>query len=414
VRFVVIALAAGFPIAMLLSWVYEFTPEGVVRTEDLDAVQARSAQRATGRILDFIIIGVLLLVIAMLIVGRRPFYRQTGESISQKSIAVLPFENLSRDPDNAYFADGIQDEILTRLSKIKDLKVISRTSTQQYQSKPRNLAQIAKQLGVAHILEGRVQRSGDAVRVNVQLIKAANDSQLWADTFDRNLTDIFSVESEVAKAIADQLRAKFTGQEEQVIAAKPTDNPDAYDAYLRGLAYTLKSTVNATTSAQRYLREAVRLDPKFALAWALLSNVDSFGYLSTILQPTVSLREEARQAAETALTLQPNLGEAVLAKGFYYYACLKDYDTAVRYFEQARQLLPNSSRIPEFLAYVTRRRGQWDQRVTSMKPSGSTPATFGYLQSTRVPMWTLVVSPKRCESLTRFSILHRTTSIHSH
>jgi tetratricopeptide (TPR) repeat protein len=208
-----------------------------------------------------------------------------------------------------------------------------------------------------------VQKSGDAVRVNVQLIKAANDSHLWADTFDRKLTDIFSVESEVAKAIANQLRTKLTGQEEQVIAAKPTDNPEAYDAYLRGLAYSLKTSntpVNVL-GAQKYLKEAVRLDPKFALAWALLSYVDSRGYLTLTLQPTVALREEARQAAETALALQPNLGEAVLATGYYNYACLKDYDTAGRYFEQARQLLPNSSRIPEQLAYVTRRRGQWDQ-----------------------------------------------------
>ena len=277
---------------------------------------------------------------------------------------MLPFENRSRDPDNAYFADGIQDEILTRLSKIADLKVISRTSTQHYKSAPENLPEIARQLGVAHILEGSVQKSGDTVRVNVQLIKAANDSHLWADTFDRKLTDIFSVESEVAKAIADQLRAKLTGQEEQVIAAKPTDNPEAYDAYLRGLAYTLKTqnTPANALGAQKYLREAVRLDPKFALAWALLSYVDARRLHSALsLQPTVALREEARQAAETALTLQPNLGEAVLAKGYYHYACLKDYDTAVRYFEQARQLLPNSSRIPESLAYVTRRRGQWDR-----------------------------------------------------
>ena len=170
-RFVVIALAVGFPIAMLLSWVYEFTPQGVVRTEDLDPVQAKSLQRATGRILDFFIIGVLLLVIAMLIVGRRPFYSETGESISQKSIAVLPFENRSHDPDNAYLAEGIQDEILTHLSKIADLKVISRTSTQRYKTAPDNLPEIAKQLGVAHILEGSVQRSGDTVRMNVQLIK---------------------------------------------------------------------------------------------------------------------------------------------------------------------------------------------------------------------------------------------------
>jgi len=363
VRFVVIALAVGFPIAMLLAWVYEFTPEGIVRTEDLHPAQARSIQRATGRVLDFIIIGALLLVIAMLIVGRLPFYRQTGESISQKSIAVLPFENLSEDKANAYFADGIQDEILTRLSKIADLKVISRTSTQHYKSAPENLPEIARQLGVAHILEGRVQKSGDAVRVNVQLIQAANDSHLWADTFDRKLTDIFSVESEVAKAIAEQLRAHLSGREEQEIAAKPTDNPEAYDAYLRGLAYTLKTATTPANAlgAQKYLREAVRLDPKFALSWALLSYVDSRGYLTESLQPTVALREEARQAAETALTLQPNLGEAVLAKGAYHYFCLKDYDTAVHYFEQARQFLPNSSRIPESLAYVARRRGQWDR-----------------------------------------------------
>jgi len=363
VRFVVIALAAGFPIAMLLSWVYEFTPEGVVRTEDLQPAQARSSQRAAGRILDFIIIGALLLVIAMLIVGRLPFYRQTGELISQKSIAVLPFENLSEDKANAYFAVGIQDEILTRLSKIADLKVISRTSTQHYKSAPENLPEIARQLGVAHILEGTVQKSGDAVRVNVQLIKAANDSHLWADTFDRKLIDIFSVETEVAKSIADQLQAKLTGQEEQVIAAKPTDNIEAYDAYLRGLAYTLKTAANPANAlgAQKYLREAVRLDPKFALSWALLAFVEARGYLTTTIQPTVAVREEARQAAETALTLQPNLGEALYAKGYYYYGCLKDYDTAVSYFEQARQFLPNSSRIPESLAYVARRRGQWDQ-----------------------------------------------------
>jgi serine/threonine protein kinase/Tfp pilus assembly protein PilF len=281
----------------------------------------------------------------------------------EKSIAVLPFENLSRDPNNAYFADGIQEEILTRLASIADLRVISRTSTQYYQSQPKNLGEIAKQLGVAHILEGSVQKSGDVVRVNVQLIKAASNSHLWADTFDRKLTDVFAVESEVAKAVADQLRAKLTGQEEQVIAAQPTDNPEAYDAYLRGLAYTRKAfpTRPNALGAQKYFKEAVRLDPKFALSWALLSYVDARGYITQSLQPTAALREEARQAAETALALQPNLGEAVLAKGSYYYYCLKDYDTAVRYFEEARQLLPNSSRIPELLAYLARRRGQWDQ-----------------------------------------------------
>ena len=312
-------------------------------------------------------VAVALLVLAAIIAAfvlllRRP--TRSALAIVEKSIAVLPFENLSRDPDNAYFADGIQDEILTRLAKIADLKVISRTSTQHYKSAPDNLSEIGKQLGVAHILEGSVQKSGDAVRVNVQLIKAANDSHLWADTFDRKLTDIFSVESEVAKAIAEQLRAHLTDREEQVIAAKPTDNPEAYDAYLRGVAYTLKAGANDPVNAlgaQKYLKEAVRLDPKFALAWALLSYVDALGYLTQNLQPTVALREEARQAAQTALTLQPNLGEAILAKGYYHYSCLKDYDMAMRYFEQARPLLPNSSRIPEYMAYLERRRGQWER-----------------------------------------------------
>ena len=366
---------------------------------------------------------VALVAAALLVLGMsalfvfQPLRIQNAPSnpAPDKSIAVLPFENRSEDKANAYFADGIQDEILTRLSKIADLKVISRTSTQHYKSAPENLSEIAKQLGVAHILEGSVQKSGDAVRVNVQLIKAANDSHLWADTFDRKLTDIFSVESEVAKAIAEQLRAKLTGQEEQVIAAKPTDNPEAYDAYLRGLAYTLKPDSPADAlGAQKYLREAVRLDPKFALAWALLSNVDSFGYLSTLLQPTVALREEARQAAETALTLQPNLGEAVWAKGFYHYACLKDYDTAVRYFEQARPLLPNSSRIPESLAYLERRRGQWGQSENYFNEAERLdPRNVRLLTQHALSYMSFVVFPKRCESLIRFSILHRTTSIPS-
>src|SRR5207248_6069589 len=264
---------------------------------------------------------------------------------------------------NAYFADGIQEEILTRLSKIADLKVISRTSTQHYKSAPENLPEIARQLGVAHILEGSVQKSGDTVRVHVQLIKAANESHLWADTFDRKLTDIFSVESDVAKSIAEQLRAHLTGLEEKLIATKPTENLEAYDNYLRGLAYTLKTVPTAANalSAQKYLKEAVKFDPKFALSWALLSIVDARNYLTQSLPPTAALRDEARQAAEAAITLQPNLGEAAWAKGFYHYACLRDYETAVRYFEQARPLLPNSSRIPELLAYVTRRQGQWDR-----------------------------------------------------
>jgi len=336
--------------------------------EKLKAARVAAAARRKRTAVRWLSSGVMSLLAVIALIGFLLFrYRRppaTVElSVPEKSIAVLPFDNRSRDPDNAYFADGIQDEILTRLSKIADLKVISRTSTQHYKSAPENLHEIGRQLGVAHILQGSVQKSGDIVRVNVQLIKAANDSHLWADTFDRKLTDILSVESEVAKAIADQLRAKLTGAEEQVIAAKPTDNPEAYDAYLRGLAYNVSTTYTPANAlgAQKYLREAVRLDPKFALSWALLSIADARGYLTQSLEPTVALREEARQAAETALALQPNLGEALLATGNYYHACLKDYDTAVRYFEQARQFLPNSSQIPALLASVARRRGQWDR-----------------------------------------------------
>jgi serine/threonine protein kinase/Tfp pilus assembly protein PilF len=304
----------------------------------------------------------LIFAIAALALGWL-FQRAHSFSPEERSIAVLPFENLSSDKENAYFAEGIQDEILTRLSKIADLKVISRTSTERYKSAPDNLPEIAKQLNVAHVLEGSVQKSGDAVRVNVQLIRAATDSHLWSDTFDRKLTDIFSVETEVAKMIADQLRAKLTGYEEQVIDAKPTDNPQAYDAYLRGLAYTLKTGFTPVNSfgAQKSLKSAVEFDSKFALAWALLSYVDASGYLTQSLQPTVALREEAREAAETALSLQPDLGEAIFAKGFYHYACLRDYDTAVNYLERAYRLLPNNSRIPQALAYVERRQGNWDR-----------------------------------------------------
>ena len=332
----------------------------------------------------------------------------------EKSIAVLPFENLSNDEANAFFVAGIQDEILTRLSKIADLKIISRTSTQHYKSTPENLPEIARQLGVAHILEGSVQRNGETVRVNVQLIKAANDSHVWADTYDRKLTNIFSVETEVAKAIADQLRAKLSGREEQVIAAKPTDNPEAYEAYLRGLAYSLKTanTPANALGAQKYLREAVRLDPKFALSWALLSDVDARGYRTLNLQPTVALREEARQAAETALTLQPNLGEALMANGFYRYACRKITTrrciTLNRRVNYCRIAAGFSSRWPmsrEGEGSGTKANGP------STRRNGSTRATSACSPSTLCYIKTVADSQKRCGSLIRFSILRRTTSI---
>ncbi len=365
VRFVVIALTVGFPIAMLLSWLYELTPEGIVRTEDLDPVQARSVQRASGRILDFIIIGVLLLVIAMMIVGRRPFYRQTGESISQKSIAVLPFENLSRDPDNAYFAEGIQEEILTRLAGIADLKVISRTSTQRYQSKPGNLAEIAKQLGVANILEGSVQKAGDQVRVNVQLVNAQTDSHLWADTFDRKLTDIFEVESEIAKGIAESLQAKLTGREEQALAVKPTSNQEAYDAYLRGLALEARSAPFPSWEARSFYERAVQLDRKFATAWARLSRAETLSYIAhdDTHGALAARADAAKSALENAQRLEPNSPETLLALGYYQYRVLGDFGAAKTTFGRVGKLLPASSEGPYALGRVAQHEGHLDQSI---------------------------------------------------
>jgi len=363
VRFVVIALAVGFPIAMLLAWVYEFTPEGVVRTESLDPVQAKSAQRATGRILDFVIIGVLLMVIAMLVVGRLPFYRQTGELLPLKSVAVLPFENLSRDPDNAYFADGVQEEILTRLAKIADLKVISRTSTQRYQSKPSNLAEIAKQLGVGNILEGSVQKVADQVRVNVQLVNGQTDSHLWAETYDRKLTDIFGVESDIAKGIAEALQAKLTGREEQALVVKPTNNPEAYDAYLRGLAFQLRTiSPDSFEKSVGFYERAVQLDPAFALAWARLSRANAWIY-SASLGSTIAHRDAAERALNMAQKLQPNSPETLLAQAYYQYWVLRDYELAKATFGRVRDLLPSSSDVPGALALIARRQGHWDESV---------------------------------------------------
>jgi TolB-like protein/Flp pilus assembly protein TadD len=323
------------------------------------SIEARSRRR---RFALATAVGVL--VVAAIAIGTWLYQHAQSSGQFERSIAVLPFANLSGDKEDAYLAEGIQDEILTRLSKVADLRVISRGSTKQYKSKPENLREIAKQLGVAHFLEGSVQKSAGTVRVNVHLIEAVNNSPVWADTIDRPLTDILSLESEVAITVADQLRAKLTDEETQLIAAKPTDDPEAYDAYLRGLAYTLKSggfEPANVVPAQQYLKEAVRIDPKFALAWSLLSSVDSAGYITGTLPRTTALGDEARIAAETALKLQPNLGEAVSAKAFYHYVFLKDYDTALRYFEQANRLLPSDSRIPEALAFVERRRGRWEQ-----------------------------------------------------
>jgi len=287
---------------------------------------------------------------------------------NEKSIAVLPFENLSEEKSNAYFADGIQDEILTRLSKIADLKVISRTSTQRYKNTSQKLSEIANQLGVANLLEGSVQKTNDQVRVTVQLIRAANDSHLWAETFDRRLTDIFSVESEVAKAIADQLRAKLTGQEEELIAAQPTNNPEAYDAYLRGLAFEGRNiAANYTTDlagkAIGFYERAVQLDPNFAIAWARLSRVDALLYFNRGDTATAARGDAAKRALESAQKLEPNSPETLLALGYYQYLVLRDYGSARTTFSRVSKMLPSSSEVPEALGAIARREGHWDQSI---------------------------------------------------
>jgi TolB-like protein/Tfp pilus assembly protein PilF len=367
IRLVVVALACGFPIAMCLSWFYEFTAQGIVRSEDIDPAHVKSARRVTGRILDFIIIGVLLLVIALLIYGRVPSRSETGETISKKSVAVLPFENRSEDKANAYFADGIQDEILTRLSKVTDLRVISRASTQQYKSAPENLREIGKQLGVANILEGGVQKVGNTVRVSVQLIRVATNEHLWGESYNRTLDDIFSVESEVAGAIADQLNARLSGAERRELADRPTNNPEAYDAYLRGLASSERSYLQDadTIQAMQSFETAVGLDPNFALAWARLSRAHSIIFQNT--DASATRRSAARDALQRALQLQPNLLEAHLAEGYYNYRVVHDYDRARDILQRVHLKWPNNSEAPRALALVARRQGRWDQSLTHFR-----------------------------------------------
>jgi TolB-like protein/Tfp pilus assembly protein PilF len=360
-RLVILVLALGFPVALVLAWAYEITPEGIRHTED--GTPGKSTVRRTGRTLDFVIIGVLLAVIAVMAFRYFRSAEPEAPKIPEKSIAVLPFENRSADKANAYFADGIQDEIVTRLSKVTDLRVISRTSTQQYKSEPANLREIGKQLGVANILEGSVQKVGNTVHVNVQLIRVATDEHLWAESYNRKLDDILSVESEVAGAIAEQLNAKLSGAERQELADRPTKNPEAYDAYLRGLALSERSYLldaDATRAMQSF-ENAVRLDPNFALAWARLSRVHSIIFQYS--DASATRRDSAREALQKALQLQPNLLEAQLAEGYYNYRVVHDYDRALKILERVHLKWPNNPEAPRALALVARRQARWDESL---------------------------------------------------
>ena len=284
----------------------------------------------------------------------------TGSAIPEKSIAVLPFENLSEDKSNAYFAEGIQDEILTRLSKIADLKVISRSSTQKYKSAPDNLREVGQQLGVANLLEGSVQKAGNAVHINVQLIKAATDEHVWAESYDRELQNIFGVEAEVAGAIADQLNAKLSGSEKRELAARPTKNPDAYDAYLRGLAFEggVEDFQASVLKSIEAFEDAVRLDPEFAVAWAHLCRQNGLFFLNVDQSP--QRREAARQALDMAKKFGPDLVETQLANGSYKYFVERDYEGAKAQLEAVRRQYPNNAAAAEFLGGIARRQGRWE------------------------------------------------------
>ena len=361
VRVVVLIIVIGFPIALIIAWAFELTPEGIKRTEDVDPAQKHVHG---GTWIYIVIIGVAL-SIGLFFLGRYTASGTKESSPSEKSIAVLPFENLSRDPDNAYFATGVQNEILTRLAKIAALKVISHASTQQYPSRPGNLREIARQLGVANVLEGSVQKAADQVHINVQLIRAATDEHLWAESYDRKLENIFGVEGEVATSVAEALKAKLTGAEEHALEQKPTSSPQAYDAYLHGLAYALRPGYyeRDTLAAVERFSEAVKLDPKFAVAWAWLARVSALGYFNSAGNDLAALRETAKDAVAKVTQLQSNLAETFLAHGYFYYYCEQNYDAAIASFEKARQLAPKTSDALEALALVSPRKGEWQQSL---------------------------------------------------
>jgi TolB-like protein/Tfp pilus assembly protein PilF len=374
VRFVIALVAIGFPVALIIAWAFELTPQGIKRTEDADRQGASPSRSRT-----WIYVAVLgaAVSVGLFFIGRYSAApRQDASaarteaataSLPAKSIAILPFDNLSRDPDNAYFAEGVQDEILTRLAKIADLKVISRTSTQRFKSAPSDLRDIAKQLGVMNILEGSVQKSNDQVRVNVQLINAMSDAHLWADTYDRKLTDIFSVESEIAKTIADTLQAKLSGSEKTAISKKPTANPEAYELYLKGKFFWNKRTAADLRKSIEYFNEAIAKDPNYALAYAGLAQAWKLLPAFNGGAPQDCF-PQAETAARKALALDDTLSDAHAAlaslKGLNGF----DYPGAIIEYERAIQLNPNDATAHQWFANDTLANiGQHEREVAVMK-----------------------------------------------
>ena len=364
-------IAAGFVIALMIAWAFEMTPQGLKPTGEIspnERLPYWSGRKFAAVMVSLVVAAGALYLFQHYRTKLDSASRSSGDApppagIAEKSIAVLPFENLSRDPDNAYFASGIQDEIVTRLSKIDDLKVISRTSTQRYKTSSENLPVIAKQLRVAHIFEGSVQKAEDQVRVTVQLIRAATDVHVWAETYDRKPTDIFAVESDIAENIARALRAKLTPQEQSAVAAKPTDNPAAYEAYLRGLALWNKLTAapQDVLDTVTHLSGAVELDPKFVTAWSLLSVAHTLFYAE--VERTPQRAAQAKDTLEKAKQLQPDNADVHFAEGMYRYRVLRAYDEAIASFEKARVGSANRVAAAEFSAYVRRRQGKWEEAL---------------------------------------------------
>jgi len=374
IRLIVLLIILGLPIALVLAWTFELTPQGIKRTETADGMPEIARQKKHTWIYVVAIAG--LFSIGLFFLGRYSAKNATprqdasparteAATVSQKSIAVLPFDNLSRDPDNAYFCEGVQDEILTRLAKVADLKVISRTSTQHFKSTPENLPQIAKQLGVAHILEGSVQKASDQVRVNVQLINALNDAHLWADTYDRKLTDIFAVESEIAKNIAETLQAKITGSEKNSIAKAPTANPEAYELYLKGRFFWNKRSGVDLRKAIEFFNQAIAKDPSYALAYAGMA--DSYLLLPNYGgAPTADVVPPARAAVTKALELDDSLAEAHASLGLLDTLDLR-LERAITHFERAVQLKPNYATAHHWLGLGHLSLGHFDQAIVERK-----------------------------------------------
>jgi len=364
IRLIVILIIAGLPFALVLAWMFEITPEGIKRTATADAMPA-SAKPKKYLWLYIVIIGSAV-SIGLFLLGRYTALDTASPArTSNKSIAVLPFDNLSRDPDNAFFAEGVQDEILTRLAKVADLKVIARTSTQRFNSVPDDLQQIAKQLGVANILEGSVQKAGDQVRVNVQLINAMTDAHLWADTYDRKLTDIFAVESEIAKAIAETLQARLTGSEKSSIAKTPTVNPEAYELYLRGKFFAEKRTGADLRKSIEYYDQSIAKDPGYPLAYVGVADshllLTAYGDTS----PKESITP-AKVALKKALELDDSLAQAHASSGLL--ATLElDLNRAISELERAIQLNPNYATAHHWVALPLMFVGQFDRGIAEGK-----------------------------------------------